>query len=286
MKRAVFLLFLASCSHSEDPDDSRLDELNLRSLAEKGSPWNGVSTRLQLVDEAPALGKPVRVRLDLVNGGQAAVIYDDQGVSTNESLDVVGPDGHRAPFIDISRQTAGSSRILEPGKSVTLFKELDLSENYLLDVPGKYHVRFSGRGLWIIDLQEIPFLVHGRRMDPGDEPLLTSDWIVFDVADGKTSGSTEVARRLLGIAPKGWRVAALTASDGTLHAELSRSTGLIDTVKRVSIHIGGDAASPKREYFGQSPWGKVTVATTRNEGADAWPDFRAPLRAALSIDPK
>ncbi len=104
-------------------------------------------TRLSLVTEEPVVGKQILLQLELVNEGGEAVVYDDQQADINNSLRVTGPEGKAVPYIHGGAQTGGALRLLESGTSVVLFDKLDLASQYLVARPGRYEVRFSGRGI-------------------------------------------------------------------------------------------------------------------------------------------
>ena len=60
--------------------------------------WRGASTRLRLVEVEPNLGGPLRLTLELHNGGPAPILYDSQGLGLG-TFDVQGPDGRDVPYI-------------------------------------------------------------------------------------------------------------------------------------------------------------------------------------------
>jgi len=113
----------------------------------------GLRAYLVLLDHSPALGSPLRVRLDLVNDSDATVLYDDQRC-TEGTFEIVGADGRPVPFVDGPRSTGGSYKELGPRSSVTLIAETDLSEHHLLSKPGRYTIRCYGE-IMLLDAAEV-----------------------------------------------------------------------------------------------------------------------------------
>jgi len=120
-----------------------------------------VSTRLTFVGSDPVVAGPIALHLELTNGTEGAVVYDDQGIVSEGAFEITGPDGNKIPWIDIPRQTAGGARILAPGQTVVLLDSWDLSPYYLLEHRGRYQVRFTGEGLHLLAAVDVPALAPG-----------------------------------------------------------------------------------------------------------------------------
>jgi hypothetical protein len=107
----------------------------------------GVSTHLTAVSENFVIGKPMLFKLTLTNGATAAVYYDDQQAAVNESMTITDTDGQLQPYVAPLYQTSGGPETLAPGASAVIFEGLDISRQYEIVKPGRYSVRFSGKGL-------------------------------------------------------------------------------------------------------------------------------------------
>jgi len=112
--------------------------------AEEGPRFPDVRSQLVLLDADPAVGGPLRIRLELVNDSDTPMLYDAQGCSSNNSFDVRGPAGESVRFIDGPRSTGGSYHDLAPRSAVTLIEKADLTGQYLVSKPGRYTIRFRG----------------------------------------------------------------------------------------------------------------------------------------------
>jgi hypothetical protein len=253
-----------------------------------GQEQNGVRTRLVPVGSAFSLGRPMRVRLEIENVGEKVVRFDAQQADVNGSLILRTPDGAEAPYIAAGVQTAGGPRPLKPGERAALFDKLDIAEQYLIDEPGEYSVRFRG-------------LDEGF----GEIPIPPSNTITIKVAQGPIPTSRLFARQLLEILPApAWRVSV--DREGEL-APFGRgaSTGtslVIDLVGRskidsarifiwvvskpapISIEKSRDRTGVTAEEIGRCEWGSVYIWA--GDGIqEKWPDFRAKIIAALKVKP-
>lgn len=113
-----------------------------------------------------ALGKPMPFRLEMTNGGQETLYYDDQQVEVNHSMIVKDSRGRAIAYTAGPIQTGGADRPIEPGRTVVLFDGFDLASQYRIRRPGTYTVQFSGRGLSVGDREEDDSTEHGQD-DPG-----------------------------------------------------------------------------------------------------------------------
>ena len=109
----------------------------------------GIKTRLTPVSKEFVLGQPMLFRLELINGGEAELLYDDQQVDVNDSMIITDENENRIPYIAGPVQTGGYLRPIKPGESVILFDEFDMNKQYDIKKPGMFKVQFSGRGLHI-----------------------------------------------------------------------------------------------------------------------------------------
>lgn len=228
--------------------------------------WRRASMHLQLLDVDPNLGQSLRVTLDLRNAGTRQFLYDDQDVDRG-SFDLVGPDGCDVPFIGWIGSRTGVEKALAPGSSTTLLYACDLSSEYLIDRPGRYRLRFSGRGLRFWKPEEA---------GPGDYPVrLVSDWVEIQIGEGTPTPAATMARRLRSILPEHWRLCSGSFERGSLVLRLLRSTrGNRD---EIFIQIGG-APNAGFLHLAEGPWGSIWLL----EGCVVEEELRPAILAALT----
>jgi hypothetical protein len=109
-----------------------------------------------------ALGEPMPFRLEMTNGGQEILYYDDQQVKVNNSMIVKDSKGRAIAYTAGSFQTVGGYRPIEVGRKVVLFDGFDLASQYRIRRPGTYTVQFSGRGLSVGDREKDDSTEHGE----------------------------------------------------------------------------------------------------------------------------
>ena len=95
-----------------------------------------------------AVGEPVYLHLQLVNHGDSMFGYEDQPVAVNNSLDITDAKGREVEYTAPLVQTNGASKIIRSGQTKVLFERFDAVEQYALDRPGEYRIRFNGERLW------------------------------------------------------------------------------------------------------------------------------------------
>jgi hypothetical protein len=93
------------------------------------------------------LGKPMPFRLEMTNGGQETLYYDDQQVEVNNSMIVKDSKGRVIAYTAGPTQTLGGYFPIEAGRTVVLFNGFDLASQYRIRRPKTYTVQFSGKGL-------------------------------------------------------------------------------------------------------------------------------------------
>ena len=109
----------------------------------------GVKTHLTPLNKEFLLGQPMLFRLELINEGEAELLYDHQQVAVNASMTITDEDGKPVPYVAGPTQTVGWHKPIKPGESVVLFDKFDISKQYDIRKPGRYKVQFSGKGLEI-----------------------------------------------------------------------------------------------------------------------------------------
>ena len=108
------------------------------------------------------LGEQMLFRLEMTNGGDETLYYDDQQVDVNDSMIVTDSKGRAIVYTAGPVQTLGGHRSVEPHRTVVLFDALDLASQYRINRPGTYTVQFSGRGLSMGDREKIDSAEHGE----------------------------------------------------------------------------------------------------------------------------
>src|SRR5688572_559910 len=163
--------------------------LALLLAAPAGAP-GPLRARLILLEAQPALGQPVRLRLELTNDGKERVTFLDANLGARDVLDVWGPDGRPAPHVYGSVQTGEQEVQLDPGRTAVLFDGFDLAQHYHLPRSGRYRVQFTGRSLELANGVPVP----------------TSSVLEIDLRPGRQTPATEVVERLLPVLPRGWEL--------------------------------------------------------------------------------
>ncbi len=235
-------------------------------VLEERREWRRSSTQLHLLDVDPPLGQPLRVTLYLRNAGTRPFLYDDQDIERG-SFDIVGPDGREVPYIGWIGSRVGVEKVLNPGASTALLHSYDLSSEYLFDRPGRYRIRFAGRGLRFWKQEE---------EGPADYPVrLVSSWIEFTIGEGEPAPAAEIVRRLRPILPGQWRISTGSFDRGSLALRLIRHTrGPAD---EIYIQVGG-APDGGFQRVGEGPWGSIWLL----EGCVVEEELRPAIFAALS----
>jgi hypothetical protein len=224
--------------------------------------------RLTLLDAQPALGQPVRLRLELTNTSESRITYDAEQVPTSDVLDVWGPEGRRVPHVHEPVQTGEQASSLDPGRTATLFDGFDLAEHYHLATGGRYRVRFSGRAL---------------QLSP-DPPPLSSNVLEIELRPGRRPPATEVVERLLPIVPRGWQLVR-TEGPGKIEVVL---TGLVRSKRdqaRVVLSLTDSRPTAEARPWGRTEWGKLWVMVNA-KARGAWPAHRKAIAGALGVLPE
>lgn len=86
---------------------------------------NGLQTRLAAETDAHAVGRPVQLRAEMRNVGQAARTYIDRPFQAQDPLRVQGPDGRPAAYIAGPCQVMVEPKSIAPGETVVLFEGYD-----------------------------------------------------------------------------------------------------------------------------------------------------------------
>lgn len=223
--------------------------------------------RLTLQDARPALGQPVRLRLELINEGRERIIYQAAHLPFSDVLEVWRPDGRPAPHVYGSHQTGDQDLPLDPGRTAVLLDGFDLAEHYHLPESGRYRVRFRG------DTLELANRV----------PAPTSNVLEIELGPGRRSPATEVVERLLPVLPKGWELAR-SVRPGKIEVWL---TGLVRSKQdqaRVELSLADRQPARRDRAWGRTRWGLLWVMVSP-KAREAWPAHRRDIIGALGVQP-
>ncbi len=222
---------------------------------EWGVAKDGVATQLTLVSKEPKIGSAITLKLEAKNSADMAHGYDDQQAAVNNSLSVKGRDGKPVSYIATSFQTSGHRKALTKGQTVTVFGDLDLAQQYLIDKPGKYVVQFVGRG-----------------------GLPASNELSITVSDAPLPDRLKLLAALHKSAPKGWRV---TQYD-TAITLLNTPTRLKADATSVTLFFT-ETKEPKQkgEYVAETKLGHAWIQAESPVAAARWPDYAKFIREQL-----
>lgn len=217
-----------------------------------------VTTTLSLIGDAPKIGQPIKLKLEMSNVGAQVHTYDDQQAAVNGSLVVKGPEGEAVPYIEPGAQTLGFQKQLKPGDTVTIFDGLDLAAQYLIAKPGKYTVKFFGSvGL------------------PG------SNTLEINVADGQLPDRTKLLKALIDSVPKGWKP---SHNNGAFFI-INSPTRLKKDVASVSLTFTKTKVSKdaEAEYAGETRLGHAWIKAESPTVKNRWPEYRDKIREQLKV---
>jgi len=227
---------------------------------EWGTPQNGLSTRISLVTAEPTVGKTIKLKLEIKNVGTTPAKYDDQQASMNNSIEVKDSNGKPVPYVGMSAQTMGSDTTLAVGAANTIFADLDLAEQYLLETPGRYTVTFKSQ-------------LHGG--------LPRSNELTITLKDGPIPDRVKLTSAFYKAAPKGWRVARY--GDDICFMYFS-PTGLKADVATIGVFFTKDdkAGRDHSESLGKTKLGYAWVETIpREKAGERWPDYKKAIDEQL-----
>jgi hypothetical protein len=216
----------------------------------------------------------------IVNEGPVPVSFDFAEADINDSLVVTGPDGRRVPYILGHVDSNGPTLQLAPGEVAHFTQDFDLAEQYLIDKPGHYVVRYEGKNLIIDDL---PAKLLPAAVD-------------IDVAPGKLDRRTEIAARLLPVVPKDLMFCLSPRDDenskeieveirhyvyreeGTLPKEIESMV----TVIGFELRIAPRPPHPDEKFLGKTRWGFL-FANVEKRTEEFWPNWRKLVAEALEV---
>jgi hypothetical protein len=236
-------------------DDAKNDE-------RWGDAVKGLASRLSLTTKEPRLGEPVRVRLEVKNVGEGPATYDSQQAAVNNSLIVKGPDGAAVPYIGLSYQTLGGPTALGPGETKSVFAELDVAAQYLIERAGNYTVQSRARG-------GIP----------------ASNVLAMTVRPGTLSDFQKLFATLYRSTPAGWRAATYESSIVFLHTPTHlKADAASITLSLFREPTGGPKpmrGQPAPINLGETTLGQAWLVAQSQIAVERWPDYEKTVREKI-----
>ncbi len=238
---------------------------------------SGLRSRLTLLTESPAVGSPIRFRLEVRNFGDEATSIDLQRYAPFRVFKAQLPDETSAPFIAMTPQTTGEDKVLAPGETITVWDDVDATSLYLLE-PGQYTFLAKG-GQWAT--QTI---------------WRDSNSIVVEIAEGQQTPLNRLIGELRRNLPENWEVAR--GMDGKsaflthLPTDLKRdATGVQIWVTEEELADDFELGSGDRKQIvtrlGKCELGFMNVAAQPGT-PEIWPDYldhvRTAARTALTFN--
>jgi hypothetical protein len=235
-----------------------------------GEPNDGLVTQLIPQSEEYVIGKPMKFGLVLKNVSDSVKEYDRQEfISCCGSLMVKSIDNNdvydkRGPY-----QTTGGMKKIEPNEIVTLFENRDISEEYVIIIPGKYIIQ--------------------------SRPVPASNVIEFEVKPG-TPGQRDLLVSLLAkiLPDKSWRVTApkfrnSSAEQESILVVLGRG-GLTDhigvmlwqTKTKGAINEQRQNQAPY-EYLGKNDSNYFYISIPP-KALDYWPKIKEDIAKTLKLE--
>lgn len=163
-----------------------------------------------------------------------------------------------------------------------LFDGFDLTEQYLIDRPGRYTVTYKGGGLLVEPREGIAAVFLGGTY--ADSMKRTSESIVpntieIDLKPGELDSRTAIARRLVDVVPSELWFGMSGPHDGY---GIGASVGpKSDKALVCRVRIGTGPARGSEEPLGRIAWGEV-FAEEGNK-ASLWPAWREAVVRALDV---
>jgi hypothetical protein len=227
-----------------------------------GEAKGGLASRLSLATAKPTLGEPMKVRLEVKNVGDAPVSYNSQQSATNNSLLIKGPDGKEIPYIGGSYQTAGQPTTLASGDTKSVYSELDVVPQYLIEKAGEYTIQSRARG-------GIP----------------ASQVLKITIAPGTLSDFQRLFGALHRSAPAGWRAANYSGSIVFLHTPTRLKADAASITLFVSKEPTGGPkpirGGPAPINLGETTLGQAWLIAESQTAIDRWPEYEKVIRERI-----
>ena len=231
-------------------------------------------TEVVAAKQTVRLGDPIVVSVRVTNQTSEVVVASRRSATAFDCFKVTGPGGERLRYIGFDGQVIADRVDVRPFSTVTIAEELDLTDKYLFQNPGRYSIRFSGK--WT--------------------GLSNSPPIAIEVTPGRLSEFDDVAVSLLPVCPEGWRLAKDGRGEVTPFGR-SRVPGFALHLCR--NHMRGEAVllwftkeeakvepdpqpRGKSEYWGRA-WGLLVYASVGENTPPLWPTATEDISRALQI---
>jgi hypothetical protein len=232
----------------------------------------GLEIRLLPVSKEVVIGKPMLFHIEMTSVSDDTLEYWCTSWVANDPMVVKGPNGVNVPYMGGPAQVAFWHEYIEPGETIVLVDNYDVTSQYHITKPGKYSFQFKK-------------LYNGSNI------------VEVDIKPGPLSPLESVVEVLTPILPQGWELARWIYSRDFLKGEqLGRRLGIHLAGERqgkgwrssISIIILLDVDEVKVEhqgylgdFWGNCRWGPVYVNAY---GAELlWPDYREQIVEVLGI---
>ncbi len=256
----------------------------------------GLYTKLVPLEPAYQIGKPMPLRVELINASAVPAPYSPYTgyAQYNGRLVVTGPQGKSIPYVGAwsgdQEEMGASSPTLKAGGSVTVCT-IDLAANYLMIRPGRYTLQHNGE--FVPKSNPIEVIVESGQVSEADEVIdrlfneFGADWTLEKVLPDNAS-------------PEGFRppngVVQVNLTEGA--PGYGKAPIVVWQVKQpvdlAAVHDVLSSITPF-QYFGKNDWGPVYVRDSalisvlgelkpeRNQALGVLPRIRERLARALSI---
>ncbi|MBC7820021.1 MAG: hypothetical protein IAG10_24325, partial [Planctomycetaceae bacterium] len=240
---------------------------------EWGKELNGLRTRVTLLTEKPAVGQPLKVKIELQNIGKVERTYQSQRADPDYLLDVVGPDGKPAEFIKGGSGIPVQTLKIKPDETVVLWEDVDVASMFLLPKPGRYEIKLRGPDRFDVDAAG-PERAH---------PNPASNTLAVTLADGTLNNIQATFVRIRNIAPKDWNISTRGNSISNIQKSITRRGEflLLFTKERQADDqkLGGTIPY---EYLGLTRLGHAYLAVNPQAKTE-WPECVEKIREQLPV---
>jgi hypothetical protein len=250
-----------------------------------GKPENGYVTQMIAQSDEYAVGKPMKFGLVLKNVSDSLKWYDHQAIKQNTLT--IKSEYNNEPYYKVGPfQTAGGPHPIDKGEIITLFENLNITDEYVITKSGKYTIQFRGGNCGIgIDSNFPPSNIIEFEVKPGtpdERDLLISSLIKSFPAIRWHTATSHMNRR---DTPSG-RKNAEGISVWFLQSLPNTKGGVIVTLWQTKTPAevneqGTD--SPVSDYLGKNTSGYfyITIPTEANV---YWPKMKEDIIKALNIE--
>lgn len=240
----------------------------------------GYQTQLIPMNEKYVVGEPMKFSLVMRNVSGTLKWYDSQGLFRVPFV-VKKSDGKEVYKKTAPVQTVGSERPLDTDEIVTLFEDVDISNDFVITEPGAYTIQFQ-EGSYGMD---------------ADGWFPASNTVEFEALSGKPKMEDVLIEKLSEIPPKEWYLVGANwdrPSDASaLPPEIGFVTHAIDKGRYIylwrtdhPIDISSiNSGMPWEKttgYLGQADLGHFYIEIP-TDAEHLWPTFREDIKKALAI---